>query len=130
MTADGAQISLGRIQLWNWLLLLGLSGTGWWLYSPLVARSVLIGGVIAGVSFLLLKRDLTNLLNRGPLAAVKVRFFIKYYARLALVACLLFILVKYRAVHVVGLLVGLSTVLASIVLNTAAAARKTYFCKS
>lgn len=124
------QLSLGRIQLWSWLLLLGLSGASWWWYSLLMARSVLIGGMIAGVSFLLLKRDLTNLLNRGPLAAVKVRFFIKYYARLALVGCLLFVLVKYRAVDVVGLLVGLSTVLASIVINTAVAVKKTYSSKS
>jgi hypothetical protein len=53
-------------------------------------------------------------LLKGELAAVKVRFFIKYYARLALIAVVLFLVIRHGAVHVIGLLVGLSTVFISI----------------
>jgi hypothetical protein len=71
--------------------------------------------VVANLSFWLLKRDLTGLL-RGELAAVKPRFFIKYYARLAVITVMLFLVIKYNAVQVIGLLVGLSTVFISIAL--------------
>ena len=113
MKAD-EQATLKEIQLYSWTILLIMTGTGWFLTEDhLVAGAIVIGGLIANISFWLLKKDLTRLLQ-GELAAVKARFFIKYYARLAVITIILFLIVRYGAVHIMGLLAGLSTVFISI----------------
>lgn len=119
------EVSLDKVIIFNWLLLLVLSGLAWLGYSGLQALSVFIGGAIASLSFLFLKRDLTRLLA-GPLEAGKPLFFVRYYLRLSLVAGVLFLLVKYQVVHTVALLIGLSTVLFGIGLAVMVAARSIY----
>ena len=125
-SAPRENISLTTVQLFNWLLLLGMSGAGWLTVGWFVAKSIFIGGVLANISFALLKRDLLKLLG-GPLEAAKALFFIKYYLRLTALVVVLFLLVRYQQVHTIGLLVGLSTVLLSIVVTMAGAVKKMYF---
>ena len=111
---------MGRL---NWLLLAAMTGAGGFFVSPYFAKGLFIGGLLANISFILLKKDITRVLS-GPLNAAKGRFFIKYYIRLTVLALILFFLVKYSAVHLVGLVVGLSTVVISIGITVAGAARK------
>ena len=113
--AETGPNQLRQVQLFSWLVLGIMLVFGRLFFEPLLVRSLFAGGVVANLSFWLLKRDLTGLL-RGELAAVKPRFFIKYYARLAVITVVLFLVVKYNAVQVIGLLVGLSTVFISIAL--------------
>lgn len=122
----GGDFSLKKVQIFNWLLLVIMTGAGWLILSAYVAQSIFIGGIIANISFAFLKKDLVRVLS-GPLEATKIRFFMKYYARLAVVVVVLFFLVKYQRVHIIGLLLGLSTVLVSIGLTVTGAARKIYF---
>lgn len=124
MTKDEA-LPLRRIQLWNWILLVLLAGSSAAIFGLSVAKAVLVGGLLANSSFWLLQRDLSRLLA-GELAAVKVRFFMKYYARLTLLAVLLFILIKYASLNIPGLLAGLSVVFLSIAGVAAFAAIKTF----
>jgi len=119
------EVSLGKVMVCNWLLLGMLTGLGWVWYSGFHARSVFIGGAIVNISFLFLKRDLSRLLA-GPLEAVKPLFFIRYYLRLSVVVGVLFLLVRYRLVHTLALLVGLSTVLLGIGLAVMVAAKSIY----
>jgi len=111
---------MGRL---NWLLLLVMTVAGGLIISPYFAKGLFIGGLIANISFILLKKDITRVLS-GPLNAAKGRFLIKYYIRLTVLAVILFILVKYKSIHLVGLLVGLSTVVISIGIMVAGAAKK------
>jgi hypothetical protein len=113
--AETGPNQLRQVQLFSWLVLGIMLVFGRLFFEPLLVRSLFAGGVVANLSFWLLKRDLTGLL-RGELAAVKPRFFIKYYARLAVITVMLFLVIKYNAVQVIGLLVGLSTVFISIAL--------------
>jgi hypothetical protein len=107
------QKPLKTVQLNSWILLAIMVVVGWFCFGPLFGGSLLIGGLLANVSFWMLKRDLTRLL-RGELTAVKAGFFIKYYVRLSIVAALLFLIIRYGSVEIVGLLIGLSTVFVSI----------------
>lgn len=117
---------VGRVERLNWLLL-GAMGMAAFLFStPFFAKGVLAGGLLANISFIVLKRDLTGIMA-GPLNLAKVRFFMKYYARLTVLALILFVLVRYEVVGVFGLLVGLSTVVLSILCTAAAVATKFYF---
>jgi hypothetical protein len=111
---------MGRM---NWLLLVGMTAAGGLFVSPYFAKALCIGGLIANISFILLKKDITRVLT-GPLNAAKGRFLIKYYIRLTVLALMLFFLVRHRSIHLVGLLVGLSTVVISIGIMVAGAARK------
>lgn len=112
--------TMGRL---NWLLLVAMTAAGALFISPFFAKGLFIGGLIANISFILLKKDITRVLS-GPLQAAKGRFLIKYYIRLTVLALILFFLVRYRSIHLVGLLAGLSTVVISIGIMVAGAARK------
>ena len=114
---------LDRMARLNWLLLLGMTAAGGLFVSPYFGKGLFIGGLIANVSFIFLKKDITRVLS-GPLHEAKGRFLIKYYIRLTLLALILFFLVKSRSIHLVGLLLGLSTVVISIGIMVAGAARK------
>jgi hypothetical protein len=107
------RLPLKKVIYFSWVVLAALWLGSWLLFDLKIAWAVLTGGLLANVSFLLLKRDLTRLLQ-GELAAVKARFFIKYYARLTVIAIVLFLIIKYQTVHIFGLLTGLSTIFISI----------------
>ena len=128
LKASPGEVSLTKVMAGSWLLLGVLTGLAWLWYSGFHARSVFIGGAIANVSFLFLKRDLLRLLG-GPLEAVKPLFFMRYYLRLSVVVGVLFLLVRYQLVDTSALLVGLSTVLLGIGLAVMAAARSIYTIK-
>jgi hypothetical protein len=115
--------SLQKMGRLNWLLLLVMTAASGLFISPYFAKGLFIGGLIANISFILLKKDITRVLS-GPLNAAKGRFLIKYYIRFTVLALILFFLVRYRSIHLVGLLVGLSTVVISIGIMVAGAAKK------
>ncbi|MEJ2033996.1 MAG: ATP synthase subunit I [Deltaproteobacteria bacterium] len=117
---------LKKVQILSWLLAASMGLAAWFSFSDTMAKGVLIGGTIAASSFGFLQRDLRRLLS-SPLSASKGRFFIKYYARLTLLAALLFWLVKSGQIQVFGLLLGLSAVLLSIAVVMAGEAKKLYF---
>lgn len=117
--------SLTKVQVVNWLLMVVVPLAGGLAFSWAMAESLLIGTLIANLSFMLLKNDLTRVMQ-GPPQAVKIHFFIKYYLRLLALAVGLFFLVRYGRVQVFGLLVGLSTVVAGIVVAAVGQAKAIY----
>ena len=123
MSYSDEYFPLHRMGRLNWLLLLVMTAGGGLFISPYFAKGLFIGGLIANISFILLKKDITRALS-GPLNAAKGRFLIKYYIRFTILALILFFLVKYKSIHLVGLLVGLSTVVISIGIMVAGAAKK------
>lgn len=109
----------------SWLLLVVFSAGSWLVYSDQFAVSVLIGGVLVNVSFFLLKKDIAQLLHkvseagRGADAVSRteqIRFFIKFYARLVVLGLLLILLVARLPVNMIGLSLGLATVMLSVIL--------------
>ena len=113
MSHSDEYFPLDRVVRLNWLLLVGMTAAGSLFITPYFAKGLFIGGLIANISFILLKKDITRVLT-GPLHTAKGRFLIRYYIRLTVLALILFFLVRYRSIHLVGLLAGLSTVVLSI----------------
>jgi len=108
---------------------------GWLWYDWYFARSVLIGAVLVNLSFYLLKRDIEQIANRiadGSSGTEtirridKIKFFIKFYARLAVLGLLIFIAVAKIGVNMVGLLVGLSIIVFSIIIVGVVKGHKIY----
>jgi len=120
---DTEYFSLSKMGKLNWLLLVAMTAAGWLIFSPHFAKGLFLGGLIANISFSLLRKDLTRVLS-GPLQSAKGRFLLKHYIRLTVLSLILFFLIQNRSVHIIGLLVGLSTVVISIGITVAEATKK------
>lgn len=126
---------LAQVQRCNWLLLaLLLSGT-WYLAAWPMAQSVLIGGILANASFFLLRRDISQFMDNFSQAGMnwtavkkieKVRFFLKFYGRLAVLALILYLLITRISIDVIGLVIGLSSIMASVVIVVLSKGSKLY----
>ncbi len=126
------EFPIHRVGILNWLLAITFSVLAWIFYPGIMAKSVLIGGLVANISYFFLKKDLKDflqgrLLLSGKVQRAKVKFYFKYYARLTALALVLYILVSKHIVHPLGLLMGLSVVVVSIGLTMASVVRKFYF---
>lgn len=101
----------------NWVLLAVIVLTGFWVASPPFAWGILAGGLIVTVNFHLLARTLKTALSPPHLASHNV-ILAKYYLRFIASGFILFVLISGHYVNPLGLFVGLSVVVASIILAT------------
>ena len=100
-----------------------------------MARSVLIGGILANTSFFLLRRDINQFMDNFSQAGMhwtavkkleKVRFFVKFYGRLAVLALILYVLITQVTIDVIGLVIGLSSIMCSVVVVVLSKGSKLY----
>ncbi|HDL98102.1 MAG TPA: ATP synthase subunit I [Desulfobacteraceae bacterium] len=128
-------ILLRYVQHFNWLLLAVLTAGSWSFSSWLVAQSVLFGGLLANGSFFLLRRDIqhliTNVSEQGQAGnpvtkQEKIKFFLKFYGRLIALVAVLFLLFTCFTINTVGLLIGLSTVMLSVIIVVLSKGRMLY----
>jgi len=130
---------LRMIQLFNLIVVVVFTVGSWYLIDWTLARSVLIGGAMASGSFFLLKRDIEQLIDRvasggeqakGVKKLEKARFFLKFYARLIVLGLLLFVLTTKISINMIGLVLGLSTVMLSVVIVVLARGRMIFSAQS
>ncbi len=105
------------VTLCNWILLCITGIGGFILYSPPFARGILFGGLIVTVNFHLLHRTLKKALTPPHLSSHNV-VVAKYYLRFAVSGFIIFILIAKHYVNPMGLFIGLSVVVVSIMLAT------------
>ena len=110
----------------NWLLLAGASLLGLALGTRPFFLGILCGGLIVTVNFHLLYRTLKKAFRPPHIASVNV-VLAKYYLRFILSGIVIFILIYTQVVNPIGLFVGLSIVVASIMLATACELKKLIF---
>lgn len=122
--AEAGTRLLADIQRFNWMLLAALIAGAWYIFSWSQAQSVLIGGLLANISFFLLRRDIVIFMDNFSRAGMswqavrkleKIKFFAKFYGRLAVLAVVLYLLITRLSIDVIGLVVGLSTIMFSII---------------
>ncbi len=106
----------------NWLLLALATLVSTATMAKNVSLGVSLGGLIVSVNFQLLKRTIQNNF-RPEVVEVKGRSLMgniltKYYIRFVISGCLIFLLISNHIVHPLGLLAGLSVVVASMFLAT------------
>ncbi len=107
------------------LLLSGIFVVGsWLLFDWHFAGSVLVGATLVMLSFYLLKRDIGQFVNRVAGEDVvetaqgfeKIKFMLKFYARLTVLGLLLAVLILKFNINVIGLIIGLSIIVLTIVI--------------
>ena len=101
----------------NWVLLFIISAIGLFVSSPDVARGMIFGGLIVTINFHLLYRTLRRGFTPPNLASHNV-ILAKYYLRFIVTGMVIFVLIFSRLVNPVGLVIGLSIVVASVLLAT------------
>lgn len=103
-----------RIEIFNWIILAIIFILSL-IFSPLkFSLGVLLGGFISIVNFYWMDRGLRSAFekNTGNIKGLVVG---KYFLRLALTAIVLYFLIAYETVNIIGLLIGLSVVIINIV---------------
>jgi hypothetical protein len=110
----------------NWILFVLACIAGYALASPAFFKGVLLGGLIVTLNFHLMARTLRKAFTPPHLASVNAVLF-KYYVRFTISGILIFLLIYKHIVDPLGLIVGLSIVMISIMLATLHAVSKLFF---
>ncbi|MBM9536835.1 ATP synthase subunit I [Desulfobulbus alkaliphilus] len=123
--ADPWELAIRRIMIFSLVLLVLLAGCGWLFYSWVFVRSVLIGGLLVNVSFWLLQRDVHGLVHKvsasedrhaSLIRLQKTQFMLKFFARLVVLFLLFAVLASRMTIDMIGLTLGLMTVMFSVVI--------------
>ena len=111
------------VMIFSGLLLGVLVAGGWYIHSWPFARSILIGGLLVNASFWLLKNDIKGLMQRvadgggeATTGMERTRFLLKFYVRLVVLGLLLFVMASQVTINPIGLTLGLTTVMFSVVI--------------
>ena len=101
----------------NWILFFITSIIGLVLLPPDIARGIIFGGLIVTINFHLLYRTLKKAFRPPRLASHNV-VLAKYYVRFLISGIIIFLLISGHYVNPLGLFIGLSVVVVSIILAT------------
>lgn len=110
----------------NWVLFCIVSLAGLTLASPAFALGIVSGGLIVTINFHLLAKTLKGALTPPYLSSHNV-ILAKYYIRFIFSGVVIFFLIKCQVVNPLGLFIGLSVVVASIMLATLIEVKKLIF---
>ncbi len=107
---------------------------GFFFKGTVFSLSIFAGSVVACGSFYLLKRDLERIIervasNEQAQNLEKIKFFLKFYGRLSVIALLLFVLVAKAELDIIGLMVGLSSMMISVIFVVLVKAKSIYSLK-
>jgi hypothetical protein len=101
----------------NWVLFLIASVVGLVLSPPKFASGIVFGGLIVTLNFHLLYRTLKKAFRPSHLVSHNV-VLAKYYIRFIISGFIIFLLISSHYVDPLGLFIGLSIVVVSIVIAT------------
>ena len=105
-----------NIFILNWVIFALMGMLGFILSSPYFAGGILSGGLLVSLNFYLLRKTLQKALTPPHLSATRSVLF-KYYIRFTVSGIIIFVLIMKQYVDPLGLVLGLSTVVASIMLS-------------
>jgi ATP synthase I chain len=104
------------LRMLNWLVLLTFSSASYFSMNPFWTAGVILGGLIAIANFNVLQHTVRRAFSpEGIHQGARFSIVGKYYLRLLALGGILYVLIAGGWIDPVGLAVGLSTVLLSIV---------------
>jgi hypothetical protein len=122
----------------SWIVLAVLTVLGWLWLGREFAIGILVGGLLAVLNFHFMAHILSSTLNRQWASQEEwqtagrqaVSFMtLKYVLRFTILAVIIFFLVKNGWVNIFGLVVGLSTVVLTLIVLGILESRKIFFCR-
>jgi len=110
----------------NWIVFIISSVFGFVFLPADFARGILFGGLLVTVNFHLLAKTLKSALTPPHLSSHNL-VLAKYYLRFLVSGFIIFVLIAGHLVNPLGLVIGLSTVVFSIMLATVCELKKLIF---
>jgi hypothetical protein len=105
-----------EIRIRNWLILMVLGGLSFIFMKPVFTMGVFLGGLIIIANFNALQHTIRGAFSADEgLHGKKVSIIVKFYFRLAMMGIIIYILIGCGRVDPVGLVLGLSVVVISII---------------
>lgn len=105
-----------KIQTLNWVVLLMLGVFSFYFAASAFTLGAILGGLMIIANFNVLQHTVRRAFcSDGNMTAGKKTIIIKYYLRLAVLGILIYTLLSNSWVHPIGLVMGLSTVVISII---------------
>lgn len=99
----------------NWIILLILSSAGYFLLSPAHTLGIILGGFLIIANFRVFQYTIRKAFSSdGILRTGKISIISRYYFRLLALGIIIFVLINKEWVDPIGLAIGLSTVVLSI----------------
>jgi len=115
-----------ELKVKSWFVLLIFSSISYFILSPAATLGVITGGILIIANFHIFQFTLGKAFgNNGQLKTRRVLIYINYYFRLLALGVIIFILLRKGWVDPVGLIIGLSTVVAAIAFLGVSMALKT-----
>jgi len=114
------------VTITNWILFSIVSIAGFLITTPNFAKGIIFGGLIVTINFHMLYRTLKKAFRPPHLASHNV-ILAKYYLRFIVSGFIIFVLISKHYVNPIGLFIGLSIVVASIMLATICEVKKLFF---
>jgi len=107
-----------KIELANWIVLGVCFVSSFVFLSYNFALGILLGGLISIANFCWLSKDLANLFQRFyDTAKPKQYILVRYFMRFIVTGVVLFFVITQMPVSVIGLVLGLSIVVVSVILT-------------
>ncbi|VEN73779.1 ATP synthase subunit I [Candidatus Desulfarcum epimagneticum] len=110
----------------NWIIFVLATVAGFLWFSGKFAFGVMAGGLIVTLNFHMLSKTLRKAFSSPRFSSWHV-ILVKYYIRFIISGIIIFALILTRLVSPVGLIIGLSIVVASIMLATLCEVKKIIF---
>ena len=105
-----------ELRLRNWIILLLFSSISFFLMDNSLTLGIILGGLIIILNFRLFQNTIRRAFSpEGIIKGVKIIIILKYYFRLLALGTIIYIFIAKGGIDPVGLVIGLSTVVISIV---------------
>jgi hypothetical protein len=105
-----------NLQMLNWIVLLALASASNCLMKQDFTLGIILGGLMIIANFNLLQHTIYGAFSPdGVMQTRKMSIIAKHYLRLAVLGILIYVLITGQWVHPVGLTIGLSIVVISII---------------
>lgn len=107
---------LRDLKTYNWMTLIVLGALSFFFMRPAFTLGVIVGGFVIIANFGVLQHTIRRTFSdQGEMKAKKMALVGKYYFRLAIMGLIIYIVITKGLVDPLGLTIGLSTVVISIV---------------
>ena len=114
------------LRIKNWIIIFIFSSISFFILNHSYTLGIIVGGLITTANFNFLQRTLKKAFGTDfKRKNGKILVFFYYYFRLLVLGIIIFVILKYRWVHPVGLAIGLSTIVIAIALVGISIAFKT-----
>jgi hypothetical protein len=108
------------------IVLLFLSSISYFIMSHSFTLGIIVGGITSIFNLMFLQHTVKNAFGTDfRLKSRKVSIFSKYYFRLLALGIIIFIVLKYKLAHPVGLVIGFSTLVVAVTITGIKVAIKT-----